>query len=315
MSSFFQVNFDEQLINYAIWFLTEVESKKEWKKPETKNYSMFTCGYTAPGITIIILYFHDIGYNYVYEIENFIPEKRQWVINGINETIGNFFDLAPDCPLSGCAYGIRSLINSTPPVGSPIKWYTKSGIALEYDLLSGPNLITFTTRGYNDSFHHSVIYVPYPNEDNSNDDNCYIIDSWYQDNNTRRPITYRKFKLTDIVNVLIRLNAIVATHSPSEASDIILLLQYYFLAPDESPVFNTIRQQNKISVHLINRDVIYAIMHLSFDHVKRNPSSFGGKYKKHRKIYSKRKKSNNKSKKRKRNVKSVKKILLPHNTT
>ena len=333
------MSIDEHIVKHAITFLTEVERNKEWIKDETKNYSMYTCGYTGPGITIVILCFEFLGFDkYWTTINSYPPAEKQFIINGINEAIGNLFDLAPICPLSGCPRGIRGLITSKPRIGEPIKWHTTNARLSIKDLLPGPNLISFTTpRGSNSTFHHSVVYVPYYP---TGDDRCYIIDSWIEDNDTCRPISKREFKLTEIVGVLNRLNGFDVPHAWSESSDIISLLQHYFLAPSKGKQYDFIRE-HKISVYLINREAINAIMNVSFQHVQHSQSNFGGKHKKHRKIYSKRhshtklppsvslknhsipplilrsdpvQKSNNKSKKHKRN-KSFKNKHFSRKTT
>jgi len=192
------VNIIDQ-IDFAIYFLGKCDYYKTWKKQGPSGDYIDTCGYSAPGIAILLLCFEELGIFNMNELTDWlrhtsIPEETFMDI--INETIANFLDIIIGrCPLTGVDNGIMGLIRNNSPEVTRI----------DHDSITpGVNLISFTPRGSCTTVHHAVLYsIPEHNI-------CIIIDSWMAGcrdgmDQRSRPISYRIWPLNEIIDALVEL--------------------------------------------------------------------------------------------------------------
>lgn len=237
------------LISFAIAFLTECESNKKWKK-NTGRFAEI-CGYTAPGIGLLLQLFKDNDISSPLTLDSYLTRQsisKELFMDIINETIGNLLDVSPECPVTQTTYGIRGLLlqeksRQTEEMSygdeEPPKVYkvTIGGL----NLLPGPNIISFTSRIYEcDTFHHAVLYIiPAVNT-------CYIIDSWMSRIGHCRPLTSRRHYLQEVIGIIDELNS--DTITPERTY---IILSSYFLAHKQT-MSEDIKTHKKIMVHTIN---------------------------------------------------------------
>jgi len=198
---------------YAIEFLKLCEGAKIWR--HNPGIYIDTCGYTGPGIGLIIKLFEENGIYNDATLQAFLIRSRLSITNFIdiiNETIGNFLDLFDFNPVTDTTRGLTGLIkhqidttHNPDAMDLPIEDLEVYKIDSEGSNLSvGVNVISFTSEFYydNDTFHHATIYF-LPEEDT-----CFILDSWYNNyDGSCRPLTYRQFYFQEVKHALIRLNA------------------------------------------------------------------------------------------------------------
>jgi hypothetical protein len=298
----------ESMIAFAIHVLTSCEAQKKWMKL-TGPLSM-TCGYTAPGIAVLLQFFGHYGIPYMNTLDqvlknlNWSNEQFMFIVN---ETIGNLLDLHPECPVTAVPYGIRGLIARDHAVQMPIQggcaavqMPIQGGCAAVQpitqivtpggaNLSDGPNIISFAYRVpecY--TFHHAVIYKI------SEANICYVIDSWVGTKGPAswRPITSRSFTEIDLYGKIDELNSDVITEARTNE-----ILITYFGAHIET-IGEILKMSGRIMVHTISPAYIQHVYTQCFHNaITGQKSSFGGKKRNKSKSKSK-SKSKNKSRKR-----------------
>ena len=231
------------LISFAIAFLTECDRTKKWKK--LPGRSAETCGYTAPGIGLLLRLFTDNGISSLLTLQSYLTRQsitQELFMDIVNETIGNLLDLSPECPVTQTIFGIRGLIlleKYRKPQDPPNVYKVTRGGS---NLAPGPNIISFTGRDQFgcETFHHAVIHIiPEVNA-------CNIIDSWRSPTGACRPLTSRLHNLQEVIGIIDELNSDTIT---PERTYIILSL--YFLAHNET-THKMILIFNNVMVHTIN---------------------------------------------------------------
>jgi len=279
----------DNLIAFAIQFLTECEARKTW----TRKWPLsMTCGYTAPGIGLLLqLFLH----NGVSSPETLLESLKQPLdltmeqfMFVVNETIGNLLDMMTTCPVTQIQLGIRGLIaaEQSKPLQEDIM---ESGHADVYkvgphgsNLANGPNIISFSLRKPDcETFHHAVIYhIPVINA-------CYIIDSWVDSQGRDcRPLSSRRHHAAEVYSAIDELNSDDITKER-----IIKILCTFFMGHHKSIDRMLEISQLRIMVNTINPLYIQQIYTECEKRSRQGvvTSSFGGKT---------RNKSKNKSKKR-----------------
>lgn len=101
----------ERLFHFSIDFLNYCESQKKFTKI-TGNCS-HTCGYTGPGIGIVLQLFLTYGIDNTEKFDVWLRSKEMSLeafMDIVNETIGNLCDLADECPVIGERKGILGII-------------------------------------------------------------------------------------------------------------------------------------------------------------------------------------------------------------
>ena len=102
----------KNLISFAISFLTECEPTKKWKKI-TGNF-VRTCGYTGPGIGLLLQLFDEWGVFDISSLTRILQIQHlnmEQFMDIVNETIGNFLDVMPFCPVTGTEFGTSGLLH------------------------------------------------------------------------------------------------------------------------------------------------------------------------------------------------------------
>lgn len=291
-------------IDFAINFLTHCERQKKWVK--IVGYAGATCGYTAPGIGLVIKLFRHNGIYDGNTLMTFLHKVNltmEGFVDIINETIGNFADFIDECPVAGVLSGTRGLLkkeferakpDSTLMVtDEPSKVYkVKAGGS---NLVEGANVISFSSRSDECStFHHATLYtIP---EDNI----CFIIDSWATPIGTPyecRPLTCRQFSFREVIHALDRLNS--DDISTGEAT---YIFSHYFMAHQN--FLQRIPQLGLFSVFTVSPkyiEEVYNICAMKITSGKQRSSDFGGKSRKRsRKLHKKTRKLRKRSKKYKK---------------
>lgn len=276
----------EVLFNFAIYFLNHSEANKKWIK--YPGGSSGTCGYTGPGIGLVIKIFQ---HNDIYDehtLEAFLHSvgfTRQQFIDIINETIGNFADFVRNdvCPVTGVTAGISGLLEEQKEKARPNSTVMQTDepqvvYTVEEDgsnLVEGVNVISFTSRARGcDTFHHATLYTIH--ETNV----CFIIDSWTTPEGVPfecRPLTYRQFSFSEVIHQLDRLNS--DDISPGEMAHI---FGHYFMA---HPVFlQNIPNMGLVTVNTVSPDYIVDVYNRCEKRIREGQikSDFGGKLRKKR---------------------------------
>jgi hypothetical protein len=293
----------ESLFFLSIYILTICDKRKiTWTINEAQRTCIGTCGYTGPGIAIILnlliennikTYDQFINYINTYKIETKL-------INTINDTILNFLDLSNFCPITKVDRGIMGLAKETheekmqtedTSVFYPIRFYRNGNYNLigTTNLQEGVNLISFTDRNATVenlcTFHHSVIYI------HNKSGTGYIIDSWATPQGVpfdSRPIEFRKYGLITLFKALY---TITNSNDINESANFI---NFYFQAHTATlrPILYNIgiTDPNKIKE-------VYAIAgkqhgltggaRISTAFIKRNQTKKHKKIKKYKKMKSK----------------------------
>lgn len=249
--------------NFAIHMLHYYESNKKWAM--TGDYKG-TCGYTAPGIGLILLLFEHYNIRDYNTLNIFLELKNgetRWLHEYdsnmfghiINETIATFLDLTGYNPITGINQGIMGMIQGSESVEISNMRYDAMAVVdnaiisrvNDNNLREGVNIISFKNRIHGGStFHHSAIYtIPRENR-------CFILDSWY-DNTSRtcRPLSYRQFTFEEVKNALLELNS--DTIYPDRMSEI---FSYYFMAPSN---FTDMIGQGVGLIYVYTLDISYMI--------------------------------------------------------
>jgi hypothetical protein len=276
----------------------EVLRKKMWKKVRGGLHG--TCGYTGPCIGILLLIFERnnikdletltefLRINSKIYGENLIDAYRRFMAV-VNETTGNFLDLCDITPITQTRNGLMGLTNEQE--ANLLVPQNKVSLVTRSNLVKGPNVISFKTKGLgNSTFHHSMVYVV-PEEDM-----CFILDSW-MDNQTGicRIPSCRPFKFIPLRDALVTLNSIQCT--PVIAGDI---FEKYFMPP---PSFvQKVKSQNSSSfyVYVLNQEYIkYVYTTCEYMMIGVLKTNFGGYIRKKKNVKTKRlyKKTNVKNKK------------------
>ena len=276
----------DNLILFAIGFLAICDRSKKWKKM-TGSY-VAVCGYTGPGIGLLLQIFIHNGIYSELTLQSFLTRQSSLVrqqitqelfMDIVNETIGNLLDLSPECPATQTNGGIKGILEEEKfkstqkdemhdDAEEPPKIYkvTIGGSNLK----SGPNIISFTGRIHGcDTFHHAVLYIlPAVNT-------CYIIDSWSNIGECR-PLTARRHNLHEVYSIIDELNSDMIT--PERTFQILSL---YFLA--HRTIQESIRTNGCITVHTTNPLYIEHIYNKCEDDIlnkAQRGTNFGGKTRK-----------------------------------
>lgn len=247
------------LISFAIAFLTECERNKQWKK--LPGHSAETCGYTGPGIGILLQIFTYNKISNEFTLRLLLQKNKYTMaifMGIVNETIGNLLDLSPECPVTQTQFGIRGLLlqEQSKPIPDvemndgdeehPKVYKVKIGGT---NLVPGPNIISFTGRKQFgcETFHHACLYI-IPEVHT-----CYIIDSWRSDIYTARSLTSRRHNLLEVISIIDELNSDTITMEKT-----FHILSVYFLAHIEA-THKMLLVFNNIIVHTINPSYIQSI--------------------------------------------------------
>lgn len=248
--------------NFCIEVLADCEASKEWVRLQHRY--IYTCGYTGPGIGLIIKIFEHHRINNAESLSRFLHSRglnKQMFCNAVNETIGNLLDLSAFCPITGVREGVRGLIRE-----EQSKMETETEMEMEVEtelsesackvykiqegganLVSGVNIITFSSEGLNwDTFHHATIYA-IPDKDV-----CYIIDSWVARTQTGtqcRDLTFRRFTFREVIHCIDRIHLHSAT-----LEETYNLMATYFLA--HRSLLTNLQYIGPVTVFTINPDFV-----------------------------------------------------------
>lgn len=277
----------DSIIAFAIQFLTVCEARKTWVKL-TGPLSM-TCGYTAPGIGILLQLFRPHNISSTPELERFL-QIIHWTMDQfifiVNETIGNLLDLIPVCPVTQTQYGVRGLLVDEYSVQTIPGRGRGGGIVYKVEpggvnLVEGANIISFARRIHHcETFHHAVLYKI------SAINACYIIDSWVEPRGIDcRPLSSRRHHAHEVYAIIDEINSDEITKERTYE-----LLTTYFRGHFASIGQMFKETDERIMVNTISPGYVQHI-YTQCENLARSdqPSSFGGK---------KRNKSKNKSRKR-----------------
>lgn len=302
----------EVFFNFAIQFLEHCESNKKWEK-NGGIYFGSTCGYTGPGIGLVIKLFMTNNIYSQHTLHEFLINSESHIeqfMDIINEAIGNFMDVIDECPVTGVNNGISGLLAKEKEKARPdsplmatdepanVYKVEEGGRNLE----EGVNVISFTTRAHQcDTFHHATLFIDKPNNI------CFIIDSWATSNDMPfecRPLTFRQFTFEEVIHALDRLNSDDISHG-----EIVHIFQDYFNA--HNTFIENIPSYGLLSVHTVNPKYIedvYTICEERIKSGKQTGSEFGGKpRKRYKKLRNKTRKIKKKSKKYRKSVRKYKK--------
>jgi len=247
-----------------------------------------TCGYTAPGIGLLLQLFDVWNVYDDSTLSTFLKRQHlnmEQFMDIVNETIGNFFDVIPVCPVTETEFGMRGLLTREQNKQSDSD-LMDSGETNVYkvegngsNLVTGANVISFTSRTYGcDTIHHAVLYI-IPELDT-----CYIIDSWSTSKPTDfvkhcRPLQSRPHQIAAVYAIIDELNSDIIKKERT-----IQILSHYVLAHDET-ISETIMRLGQVTVHTIKPsyiiNVYIACIHRLLFEGKE--SSFGGKTRKRNK--------------------------------
>lgn len=267
----------DDLIAFAIQFLTECEASKTW----TRNWTLsMTCGYTAPGIGLLLqLFLHNgvsNGDTLLLLLKNRMKLNMDQFKFAINETIGNLLDMIPVCPVTQTQFGIKGLMVAEQSKLSLQEGMMDSGDANVYkvdrggsNLVPGPNIISFALRVPEcETFHHAVIYnIPVIRA-------CYIIDSWVEPQGREcRPLSSRRHHAAEVYAAIDELNSDEITEARTNE-----ILITYFMGHMVSIGRMIQITRRRIMVNTIKPDYIKHI-YAECEKMSREgrPSSFGGK--------------------------------------
>jgi hypothetical protein len=225
--------------NFAKNFLLhECESNKEFRT--ITGGLQGTCGYTGPGIGLVLLIFERNRIVDLRTLNNFLTRCNQQCTtystdsfrHVVNEAIASFLDLSAHSPITGVTQGLTGLIahddelesNEMEIVGMPppeINRRTRQ--VTENNLQSGVNVISFKNRMFRgNTFHHSTIYtIPEENR-------CFILDSWMDNSNLQyRELLCREHRLDEVTYALVRLNSHDVT-----SREMKFIFKHFFMGPD-----------------------------------------------------------------------------------
>jgi hypothetical protein len=101
----------ESFLNFCIRVLKNCEQTKLWVQSPGRYIN--TCGYTGPGIGLVISILESHGVNDETSFERFLNNinfNRKRFCNVVNEVIGNLLDLSSYCPITDVEEGVCGLI-------------------------------------------------------------------------------------------------------------------------------------------------------------------------------------------------------------
>jgi hypothetical protein len=226
-----------EVFQLSIRILQECDSRKTTWEGENQGEYINTCGYSGPGIAIILDLFIENNIKTYEQFQKYITNlsigsfdsNSFKLINIINDTIRNFLDIANVCPITKVELGIMGLAKESHPEIMQIKdtpdFYPIQISENGTNLQEGVNLIAFTAREATFenlcTFHHSVLYI------HNKSGMGYIIDSWTTPGNCpydARPIEVRPYPLPELFNALH-----IITHSEN-TDQIFYTIDKYFKA-------------------------------------------------------------------------------------
>lgn len=203
-----------------------------------------TCGYTGPGIGLVLLIFERNRIVDLRTLNNFLTRCREGrpgdcikytsrsFRHVVNEAIASFLDLTAHSPITGVSQGLTGLIahddelesNEMEIVGMPTPEINRrTRQVTENNLQSGVNVISFKNRMFRgNTFHHSTIYtIPEENR-------CFILDSWMDNSNLQyRELLCREHRLDEVTDALVRLNSHDVT-----SDEMKFIFKHFFMGPD-----------------------------------------------------------------------------------
>jgi len=277
-----------QNFDFPIEYLKKCEKlrQKMWQK--IRGSLSATCGYTGPALGILMLLFKNNDIRGKKSLNSFLRNRYRSLISEhgesfkrvseifmatVNETAGNFLDLCDVTPLTQTRNGIRGLIEE-----EEISWRQgKVSLVDRSNIVKGPNIISFKTRGLGEcTFHHSMIYA-IPEEDK-----CFILDSWVDNYSGQcRLPECRPFRLSKVQNELVRLNSQQYTKGDAEN-----IFQTYFMAP--TTFLDTFYRGDIFYVYVLNQKYIQIIFSAcEFNMVRVFETFFGGYTRKKKNIKTK----------------------------
>jgi len=224
----------ESLFHFSIDFLNHCESQKKFTKI-TGNCS-HTCGYTGPGIGIVLQFFIGCGIDNREKLDGLLHSNHlslEAFVDIVNETIGNLCDLSDECPVIGERKGILGIITTsqsdalqmTPSSSDSMELQETThriyrGPDLELD--EGINIISLFDKATSQTFHHACLFI------NKSANICFILDSWCtSDGQYSRPLSGRLFSFQEVSQAITRLNSNDVTIDESSS-----IVQRYFQPHD-----------------------------------------------------------------------------------
>lgn len=271
---------------FTLDFLKKCEGLRQQMWQTVPGDLSGTCGYTGPGIGILLLIFerNNISDNNTLAIflqknaEIYGPtlvDARGRFMAVVNETIGNFLDLCDITPVTQTQHGTMGIIKEE-EARARVGQY-KVSLVNNSNLVKGANVISFKNRGYGTcTFHHSMIYVT------SELDMCFILDSWF-DNYTKtcRKPSCRQFTFSEVSQALVILNS--GSCPQSVARNIFFK---YFKAPDTFLYHIGINET--FYVYVLNQEYVKKIYTICEHNMIGNfKTDFGGSIRKKKKIKTK----------------------------
>jgi hypothetical protein len=276
-----------QDFDFPIEYLKKCENlrQKMWQK--IRGSLSATCGYTGPALGILMLLFKNNDIRGKKSLNSFLRNRYRSLISEhgesfkriseifmatVNETAGNFLDLCDVTPVTQTRYGLRGLIEEE----EISRRQGKVSIVDRSNIVKGPNIISFKTRGLGEcTFHHSMIYA-IPEEDK-----CFILDSW-MDNATMecRLPTCRQHSFTEVQNALHTLNSSGCTIDGAKRTFRYFMPPYTFL--------DGIQQGDRFEVYVLDQKYIQIIFSAcEFNMVRVFETIFGGYTRKKKNIRTK----------------------------
>lgn len=211
------------IFDFSIRFLMKCQEIKTWVK-YPGDYSA-TCGYTGPGIGLILQLFKFNGITNEATLTEFLNRQGislECFMQSINETIGNFLDMIRDNPVTKTKYGIMGMIKeSIGKIAVPSSAASSDSMDVEMshdivkvsrvdntNLVEGANVISFTrdfesengVTYFDAPFHHATLYIM------ADINVCFILDSWRDQDGSCRPLTCRMHYLDKVKGALVKLN-------------------------------------------------------------------------------------------------------------
>ena len=253
-------------------FLKECERSRKWVGV-TGDLSA-TCGYTGPGIGLIVLLFERNNISDDNTLRAFLtlpenvrifghlPRSKEVFKDIVNETIGNFLDLSKRTPVTETKNGVMGIIIERESIAARNMARAANPDAMDLiddeiekvflvdnsNIVKGVNIISFKDRSRGSStFHHSAIYaIP---EENI----CFILDSWYDNyTGTCRQLTCRQFSFEEVKDALVKLNSQSCT-----VDDAYEIFAKYFQAANA--FLNSIARDNSFYVYVLNQEYIKSV--------------------------------------------------------
>jgi hypothetical protein len=291
----------ESLFHFSIYFLNHCESRKKFTKI-TGNCS-HTCGYTGPGIGIVLQIFLGYGIDDSEKLDLWLRSKEmslETFMDIVNETIGNLCDLSDECPVIGERKGILGIITTAQSDAlqmtssssdsmelqeTPHRIYTGTDPDLYLD--EGVNIISLFDKTTRQTFHHACLFI------NKIANMCFILDSWCtSDGQNSRPLSGRLFSFQEVSQAISRLNTDDVTIHESSS-----IVQRYFQPHDsfESYQIETLKSWGvthaPFTVCKLDLPFVGSVFAQCEKQIREGkPSNFGGKkMKKSRKVKTSRK--------------------------